>query len=247
MSGIRHQTIVIGRTDSVKSVMAAVRKWKKACRNLPYIFTIVAPSIDTVATAVMSAGLLGDAKRWNIGNVYQSGNTTTGKPCRRMQTEISFIFSSGLDDDHEDAQRLIGGRAEYEDLEARVKDGSLPSCWYISNLNETRTRKRSLSAFRARAEKSLASNECMHLGAAGSATRVLFDMVADARMEGTHYIDEMTIHNGKRDDCSIEDKRDVTFVHVILRPNVGEDKSSSSEEEKTKDDEVDSASTSSSS
>lgn len=219
-SGVRQHSIIIGRTDTVKSVMASVRKWKKACRNVPNVFSIVAPNIDAVATAVMSAGLLGDAKNWEI-NTHSMENGG-------VDTEVSFLFSTGLPDDHDDAQSYIGGSEAYDDLETRVKDGSLPSCWFISNLNETRTRASSLSAFRTRAQKSLSAGECMHLGAAGSATRVLYDMVADARSSGTHVIEEMTIHNGKRSGFNGDNnnnnnknnnsKRDVTFVHVILRP-----------------------------
>ena len=120
-TGIRQHAIIIERSDTVKSVMAAVRKWKKQSRNVPNIFSIVAPNMEAIATAVMSAGLLGNAKNWEINTSnMENGNTTT---------EVSFFFSHGLPDDHEDAQTYIGGADAYADLEARVKDGSMPSCW----------------------------------------------------------------------------------------------------------------------
>tara|TARA_B110000196_G_scaffold275025_2_gene252259 strand:+ start:1146 stop:1928 length:783 start_codon:yes stop_codon:yes gene_type:complete len=214
MERISNTEIVVTKSDTVKSIMKAVRFIKKQCRRRPYTYTITAPDMESIATAVMAAGLLGDARNWIIENV------PTGDGDGHVHTNVSFTFVGNLPETHEQAQCHIGGRDDYEELEMRVKEGHLPSCWYISNLNGTRTLDGSISACIKRFKKSQARGENMHMGAAGSATRILFTMVAKAVELQTHVISEMTIHNGKRpiNKGSNGITRDVTFVHIILQP-----------------------------
>lgn len=224
---IQHSEIVVRKDDTVKSIMASVRALKKQCRRRPYTYTIRAPNMDSIATAVMAAGLLGSddpsaaANNWHIHNaVHQT--VAAGANQSHVDTEVAFSFSGNLLETHEKAQRYIGGREEYEEIESRVKDGRLPSCWYISNLNGNRTLSGSINACITRLQKSQARGESMHMGAAGSATRILYTMAAKAIELETHVISEMTVHNGKRPPVNNESesgvKRDVTFVHIILQP-----------------------------
>ena len=75
----------------------------------------------------------------------------------------------------------------------------------------------------------------MHLGSAGSASRVLFVMVAKAIERQTHAVEQLTIHNDKV-VLDNGNERDVTFVHVVLTP-IPED--IDEEEDQAEDDDED--------
>jgi len=206
-SKTHHKIIDInGRDTRVRNVMGQIRQHKKDAGRFhkKWSFEIRARDISGIATAVMAAGLLGDAKNYDIKNVEGEDGSTN--------TWVTFSF-------HKDNNTpcLIGKKADYDRLKDDENSGAVPGCWYISGLRNDRTLSSSVAAFSARAHKSVEEGTKMHLGSAGSASRVLFVMVAKAIERQTHAVEQITIHNDKvtLDDGS---KRDVTFVHVVLTP-----------------------------
>ena len=202
-----HKIIDINdRHMRVRNVMGQIRQHKKDAGRFhkKWSFEIRARDISGIATAVMAAGLLGDANNYDIKNVEGENGS--------MNTWVSFLF-------HKDNNIpcLIGKKADYDRLKDDENNGAVPGCWYISGLRDDRTLSSSVAAFSARAHKSVEEGTKMHLGSAGSASRVLFVMVAKAIERQTHAVEQITIHNDKvaLDSGS---ERDVTFVHVVLMP-----------------------------
>ena len=206
-----HKIIDInGRDTRVRNVMSQIRQHKKDAGRFhkQWSFEIRARDISGIATAVMAAGLLGDAKNYDIKNVEGDNGSTN--------TWVSFSFHK---DDN--IPCLIGKKPDYDRLKEDETNGAIPGCWYISGLRDDRTLSSSVAAFSARAHKSVEEGTKMHLGSAGSASRVLFVMVAKAIERQTHAVEQLTIHNDKvtLDNGS---ERDVTFVHAVLTPILAE-------------------------
>tara|TARA_B100001094_G_scaffold121516_1_gene117214 strand:+ start:1410 stop:2129 length:720 start_codon:yes stop_codon:yes gene_type:complete len=213
-----HKTVEInGRDTRVRTVMGQIRQHKKDAERFhkPWSFDIRARDISGIATAVMAAGLLGDAKNYDIKNVEGENGSTN--------TWVTFSF-------HKDNNIpcLVGKKADYDRLKEDEDSGNVPGCWYISGLRDDRTLSSSVAAFSARAHKSVEEGTKMHLGSAGSASRVLFVMVAKAIERQTHAVEQLTIHNDKV-VLDNGNERDVTFVHVVLTPIIPEDDSGAME------------------
>ena len=204
-----HHTVIDidGRDTRVRNVMSQIRQHKKEAARFhkTWSFDIRASDVSGIATAVMAAGLLGDAKNYEIKNVVETENGPTN-------TWVTFCF-------HKDNNIpcLIGKQVDYERLKDDEENGRLPGCWYISGLRDDRTLSSSVAAFSARAHKSVEEGTKMHLGSAGSASRVLFVMVAKAIERQTHAVEQLTIHNDKV-TLDNGNERDVTFVHAVLSP-----------------------------
>lgn len=225
-----HKIIDInGRDTRVRNVMSQIRQHKKDAARFhkKWSFDIRARDISGIATAVMAAGLLGDAKNYDIKNVEGDNGSTN--------TWVTFSFHK---DDN--IPCLIGKKKDYDRLKDDEVNGGVPGCWYISGLRDDRTLSSSVAAFSARAHKSVEAGTKMHLGSAGSASRVLFVMVAKAIERATHAVEQLTIHNDKV-VLDNGNERDVTFVHVVLTPipadTVGEEEEEE-EEEQVQDDEA---------
>lgn len=216
-----HHTIIEidGRDTRVRKVMSRIRQHKKDAGRFhkKWSFEIRARDISGIATAVMAAGLLGDAKNYDIRNVGGENGSTN--------TWVTFSFHK---DDN--IPCLVGKKADYARLKDDEASGAVPGCWYISGLRGDRTLSSSVAAFSARAHKSVEDGTKMHLGSAGSASRVLFVMVAKAIERQTHAVEQLTIHNDKvtLDNGS---ERDVTFVHVVLTLIPDEDEDEEAEAE----------------
>lgn len=213
-AGAHHTTITIsGRETRVRDVMGQVRRHKRyaARTNQKWSFDIHSDCINGIATAVMAAGLLGDAKDYKIENTTNNDNNNNKKTT--TTTSVTFSFD-------EESPCLVGNKADYERLKADEECGAAPGCWYISGLRNDRTLSTSIAAFSARAHKSVEDNTKMHLGSAGSASRVLFVMVAKAIERKTHTVENLTVHNDK---VVLADgaERDMTFVHAVLVPSSG--------------------------
>lgn len=219
-SNTLHKSIDInGRKTRVRYIMSQIRHHKKDayCQNKYWSFDIGARDISGIATAVMATGLLGDAKNYDIRNVGVDSNS--------INTCVTFSFHQ-----NKNTPCLIGNKTDYERLKQDEESGAVPGCWYISGLRDDRTLSSSVAAFSARAHKSVEEGTKMHLGSAGSASRVLFVMVAKAIERQTHAVEQLTIHNDKvtLDNGS---ERDVTFVHVVLIPIPDEKEDNTAEEE----------------
>lgn len=209
MSKAHHKIIDInGRDTRVRNLMGQIRQHKKDAGRFhkKWSFEIRARDISGIATAVMAAGLLGDAKNYDIKNVTDANGSTN--------TWVTFSFNK---DDNTPC--FIGNKADYARLKTDEENGVVPGCWYISGLRDERTLSSSVAAFSARANKSVEDGVKMHLGSAGSASRVLFVMIAKAIERGTHAVEQLTVHNDKVTMDNGND-RDVTFVHVILAPTM---------------------------
>lgn len=204
-----HLTIdIVDRDTRVKHVMSQIRHHKKNATRLKKqcSFEVRSHNINGIATTVMAAGLLGNAKNYEIKN--EEGPNGTVNTC------VSFTF-----DEDKAVPCVIGTKEDYERLKADEDEGLVPGCWYISGPRDDRTLSSSVAAFSARAHKSVEDGSKMHLGSAGSASRVLFVMLAKAIERQTHTIELLTIHNDK---VAINNgaARDVTFVHAVLAPCV---------------------------
>lgn len=224
-STTHHKIVEIsGRDTRVRNVMGQIRQHKKDAGrfNKKCSFDIRARDISGIATAVMATGLLGNAKNYDIKNVTDANAS--------INTWVTFSFN-----DDANIPCLIGHKEDYDRLKTDEENGDIPGCWYISGLRDDRTLSSSVAAFSARAHKSVEDGTKMHLGSAGSASRVLFVMVAKAIERGTHAVEQLTIHNDKV-TLDNGNERDVTFVHAILVPIMEDsDNNKECEEEKVDD------------
>jgi len=225
-STTHHKIVEInGRDTRVRNVMGQIRQHKKDAGRYhkKWSFDIRARDISGIATAVMAAGLLGDAKNYDIKNVSDANGSTN--------TWVTFSFNKDAN-----IPCLIGQKADYDRLKTDEENGVIPGCWYISGLRDDRTLSSSVAAFSARAHKSVEEGSKMHLGSAGSASRVLFVMIAKAIERGTHAIEQLTVHNDKV-TLDNGNERDVTFVHAILTPIVSDSDNNKEDEEEDEEDE----------
>jgi len=223
-STTHHKIIEInGRDTRVRNVMGQIRQHKTDAGRFhkKWSFDIRACDISGIATAVMAAGLLGDAKNYDIKNITDDNGSTN--------TRVTFSFNKDAN-----IPCLIGQKADYDRLKTDEENGIIPGCWYISGLRDDRTLSSSVAAFSARAHKSVEDGSKMHLGSAGSASRVLFVMIAKAIERGTHAIEQLTVHNDKV-ILDNGNERDVTFVHAILAPIVSD--SDNNDDDEAGDDE----------